>query len=95
MKTKHYIYIAIGLLLAVIIGVPAYYYCKGYTIEDDPYQGGNKQTQLPITGTTANKNSTSFFGYALLFWIKIATKTRYWKLRDPKNTPLDDILIFT
>ena len=95
MKTKHYIYIAIGLLLAVIIGVPAYYYCKGYTISEDPYAGGTKQTQFAIKPTIADKNRTSFFSYALLFWTKIATKTRFWELEEPKKLNPDDIIIFT
>ena len=93
MKTKHYIYIAIGLLLAVIIGVPAYYYYKGYILTDNASK--NKCSQFPIYSTTFSKNNCNIIKFIIAYYLSKFKKYTSWTLEEPKKLNLDDIIIFT
>ncbi len=83
MKTKHYIYIGIGILLAIIISIPAYYYYKGYTLSDNSYDI-NKNTLSPNNTRTFCKNKCNIIVFITAYYLSKFTKKDFnWTLEKP------------
>ena len=88
MKTKHYIYIAIGLLLAVVIGIPTYYYCQGFFIKEKNPNPTSVMISLP--GEPQPSKFKKFVTFVLQYWIFIATKNPHYilyKQEIPNTSP--------
>ena len=87
MKTKHYIYIAIGLLLTIIISIPAYYYYKGYIITNNASK--DKCSQYPIYDTTFSKNNCNIIefitAYYTTYYLSKFKKYTSWTLEEPNT----------
>lgn len=82
MKTKHYIYIAIELLLAVFIGVPAYYYFQGFIIkEKNPNQ---TSVMISLPGEPQPSKFEEFMTFVLQYWTLIAFKNPHYLLYKPE-----------
>ena len=76
MKTKHYILVAVALLIIVAIGLPYYYWITNTRISYDATHGGTIQfCQAPQIGDTYNDN---FMNFAIMWWkIKIFKPAYY------------------
>lgn len=70
MKTKHYIIIAITLLIIIYLGYPYIYWSLGKRISYDLTHGGKTQyCMIPTSNETYNDN---FMNFVPMFWrIKI------------------------
>lgn len=80
MKTKHYILIAVALLVIAILAIPYYFYKKKYAIIEDPYKNGTIQTCMPLKGEYIDYNDP-FFTYMIMWWKIKILKPKYWSIQ--------------